>query len=134
MLLLDEDRRLLVLQSAPHRLNHNAAGAPPLPVSSAAANSWLFTGAQVTWRGADQDLPSGTVHSCRVDENDTNNMRREMRRFLFFYMCSALHGMCRMVRGLPLFFSVKVGAVEVVHSDGDVEVLFATVRGSGKEK
>lgn len=29
-------------------------------------------------------------------------------------------------------FSAKVGAVEAVHSDGDVEVLFATVRGSRK--
>lgn len=132
-LLLDEDRRLRVLQSAPRLLNHSGAGAPPLPVSSAASNSWLYTGAQVTWRGADQDLPSGTVHTCRVDENDTKNKRREMRRFLSFYMRSALHCACVAWCMVCLFlFSVKVGAVEAVHSDGDVEVLFATVRGSSK--
>jgi len=67
-LLLDEDRRLLLLQNAPQLLNNGAGkgglGAPPLPVSTASANTWLYAGAQVTWRGADQDLPEGTVHTC----------------------------------------------------------------------
>jgi hypothetical protein len=65
-LFLAEDARQALLDRAPQLLS---GGAPPPRMLSAAgsgaaaaaAGGWLSQGAQVTWRGADEDLPAGTV-------------------------------------------------------------------------
>jgi hypothetical protein len=68
-LFLAEDARQALLDRAPQLLS---GGAPPPRMLSAAgsgaaaaaAGGWLSQGAQVTWRGADEDLPAGTVKLC----------------------------------------------------------------------